>query len=374
MKKTAGIAAAFLISCSAIFAAEPAPKTPAPPAKARRTPSPEIPAEKFYKNIQVFQGLPSTDLMPAMNFMANSLGVKCSFCHVTDNTGRWPMERDDKAAKGRAREMIRMVREINRANFKGRLEVTCATCHHGSHDPVSTPPLLAESAAAHAASPAPPAAEPSVDAVLGKYMSAIGGADAMSKVRTRRLRGTFTGGDGEPHPIEILQADSKKYRSSVTVKDGVFTIAFDGKAGTTGGPDWNNPMQPSEIERIRWRAELFPAAGLKSEFPALAVHGHEAVAGRNAWVLQARDAEGRKATFWFDAENGFLLRALRFQRTALGDTPEQADYADYRDVDGVKVPFTIRHTAPDRTDTVTAAEVVQNVALDDSLFAPAPAK
>ena len=68
----------------------------------RRAPEdavPDVPAEKFYKNIQVFQGLPSTEIMPAMNFMANSLGVKCSYCHVTNDTGRWPVERDDKAAK-----------------------------------------------------------------------------------------------------------------------------------------------------------------------------------------------------------------------------------------------------------------------------------
>ncbi len=360
VKRISALGCCALLTALSAFAAQPP----------RKTPSPEIPAEKFYKNIQVFQGLPSTELMPAMSFMANSLGVKCSFCHVTDNTGRWPMERDDKAAKGKAREMIRMMREINKANFPGRLAVTCATCHHGSHDPVSTPPLLAESAAAHPASAAAAPAEPSVDAVLSKSIAAVGGKEAIEKIHTRRLRGSFTGGDGEPHPIEISQTSSGKYRSSVSLKDGAFTIVFDGKAGTTGGPTWNNPMEPSEIERIRWRADLFPAADLKSRFPTLAVRGRESVGGRDAWILQARDADGKKATFWFDAEDGLLLRTLRFQRTALGDTPEQADYSDYRDVDGVKVPFTIRHTAPDRTDTIAATELKQNVEIDEKAFAP----
>lgn len=360
VKRIPALCGCALLTALSAFAAQPP----------RKTPSPEIPAEKFYKNIQVFQGLPSTELMPAMNFMANSLGVKCSFCHVTDNTGRWPMDRDDKAAKGRAREMILMMREINKANFKGRLEVTCATCHHGSHDPVSTPPLLAESAAAHPASGAAAPAEPSVDAVLSKSIAAVGGRDAIEKIHTRRLRGSFTGGDGEPHPIEISQTSSGKYRSSVSLEDGAFTMVFDGKAGTTGGPTWNNPMEPSEIERIRWRADLFPAADLKSRFPTLAVRGHESIAGKDAWILQARGAEGKRATFWFDAGDGLLLRTLRFQRTALGDTPEQADYSDYRDVDGVKVPFSIRHTAPDRTDTIAATEIQQNVSIDDGSFQP----
>jgi hypothetical protein len=369
LPKTAVLTAAALLS---ILALGPLSAADAP----RKTPSPDVPAEKFYKNIQVFQGLPSTELMPAMNFMANSLGVKCSYCHVTTDSGRWPVERDDKAAKGRAREMIRMTREINKANFKGRLEVTCATCHHGANDPISTPPLQAESAAAHSAgSAAAPAAMPSVDAVLEKYFAAVGGKDAIAKIRNRELEGSFTGGDGEPHPIEIAQTASGAYRSSVKVKEGSFTIVFDGKTGTSGGPSWNNPMQPDEVERIRSRARLFPAADLKERFPALAVRGSEKIDGRDAWLVTARAADGARMSFWFDAENGLLLRTLQRQRTALGDIPERADYSDYRDVGGVQVPFTIRHEAPDRGDTVAAASIRQNIEIPDSTFtAPEPEK
>jgi hypothetical protein len=363
LRRFLSLAAIFVVIAAAARAAD----------VPRKTPSPDVPAEKFYKNIQVFQGLPSTEIMPAMNFMANSLGVKCSYCHVTNDTGRWPVERDDKAAKGRAREMIRMMREINKANFKGKLEVTCATCHHGSNDPASMPPLLAEAAAAHpaGASAAPPAS-PSVDAVLEKYAAAIGGKEPLAKIRNREITGTFTGGDGEPHPIQITQTASGQYRSSVKVNEGSFTIVFNGTTGTSGGPSWNNPMQPDEVERIRTRARLFPAAGLKEKFPALAVRGSEKVDGRDAWLVTARADDGARMSFWFDAENGLLLRTLQRQHTALGDIPEQADYFDYREVDGVKVPFTIRHTAPDRGDTITATEIKQNVDVPVSLFtAPA---
>ncbi len=334
--------------------------------EARRHPTPDVPAEKFYKNIQVLQGLPSDQLMPVMNFMADSLGVKCSYCHVTNDTGRWPMEKDDKAAKNTARKMIRMMREIDGANFKGRAAVTCATCHHGSTEPASMPPLLG-SVPAH---PEMPAGAPSVDAVLEKYTEAVGGKDAIARIRNRELHGTFTGGDEKPHPIEIRQTADGRYRSEVKVEQGAFTIVFDGKAGTSGGPTRNNPMQPDEMERIRWRALLFPGADLKSRFPALAVRGKETIDGRDAWIVMGRDAAGGRETFWFDAGNGLLLRTLQSQHTAFGDIPERADYSDYRDVDGVKVPFTIRHTAPDRTDTIRAEEVKQNVELPDSTFAP----
>src|SRR4051812_1749478 len=104
-------------------------------AQARKRPSPDVPAEKFYKNIQVFQRLPSDQLTPAMNFMAASLGVRCTHCHVKNDTGRWPMEKDDKETKLVARKMIAMTRDINKANFGGRTTVTCATCHAGKKKP-----------------------------------------------------------------------------------------------------------------------------------------------------------------------------------------------------------------------------------------------
>src|SRR5712675_2029571 len=88
-------------------------------------------AAEVNKNIQVLKTLPAVDLFPAMQFIAASLGVSCEYCHVTDNTGRWPMEKDDKAPKLVARRMLTMVQEINKTHFNGQNRITCASCHHG---------------------------------------------------------------------------------------------------------------------------------------------------------------------------------------------------------------------------------------------------
>src|SRR6185369_8402265 len=79
-------------------------------------------AEQVFKNIQVFKGLPSSQLLGAMNFMAGSLGVACTHCHVPNQFAK-----DDKSAKQTARQMILMMRKINDDNFGGKLNVNCAT-------------------------------------------------------------------------------------------------------------------------------------------------------------------------------------------------------------------------------------------------------
>src|ERR1051326_9097945 len=90
------------------------------------------PAEQVFKNIQVLKGTPAYQVVPSMQFIANSLGMACEFCHV-----RGALDKDDKKPKQTARQMIEMQMAINRDNFKGGREGTCYSCHRGAHDPVA---------------------------------------------------------------------------------------------------------------------------------------------------------------------------------------------------------------------------------------------
>ena len=92
-------------------------------------------AEEAYKNIQVLKGIPAPQLMKAMNFFTQWLGVKCDHCHVAG-----AFDKDDKPAKVTARAMWRMVHKINEDNFAGSNPVTCWTCHRGQTKPQSLPP------------------------------------------------------------------------------------------------------------------------------------------------------------------------------------------------------------------------------------------
>jgi hypothetical protein len=99
-------------------------------------------ASEQFKNIQVLKDLPADQLYPTMHFMSDSLGIECVDCHV-GIPGQVDGEKDDKQMKLKARKMIRMTMEINKANFDGYKSgpaVTCYTCHRGSRQPLTTPP------------------------------------------------------------------------------------------------------------------------------------------------------------------------------------------------------------------------------------------
>ena len=96
-------------------------------------------SKEKYKNIKVLKDLPAADLIPYMHAYNTALGVKCDFCHVVnaDHTG---FEKDDKPMKGKAREMIVLVKDLNGKYKTVDKKATCAMCHHGQAEPQTTMP------------------------------------------------------------------------------------------------------------------------------------------------------------------------------------------------------------------------------------------
>jgi len=117
----------------------------------------------------------------------------------------------------------------------------------------------------------------------------------------------------------------------------------------------------------------FPGA-LKQAFPRWRA-GVTTLDDRDVYVLQAA-AQGRQTpvNLYFDSESGLLVRMLRFTDTAVGRVPTQIDFADYREVSGIKIPFRTTATWTDGQATIELAEVAVNTAIDNARFLrPAPA-
>jgi outer membrane lipoprotein-sorting protein len=88
------------------------------------------------------------------------------------------------------------------------------------------------------------------------------------------------------------------------------------------------------------------------------------------YIVQATPASGPPEKLYFDTESGLLLKR-DFERITLEDGIVQYEmvYSDYRDVDGLKLPFTIERRSPDSTMILKFADVKNNAALEASAFA-----
>jgi photosynthetic reaction center cytochrome c subunit len=85
-------------------------------------------------------------------------------------------------------------------------------------------------------------------------------------------------------------------------------------------------------------------------------------------VLNAQRPNLPPVRLYFDPKTGLLVRMVRLANTAVGRNPTQIDYADYREVDGVKMPFRWTLSRPNGRFTIQLSEVKQNVPIEDSRF------
>ena len=340
--------------------------------------------EQTRKNIKVLQGLPESRLFPLMNFVGNSLGVKCSYCHVRNADNRWVWESDEKPSKQIARRMMRMVMDLNRANGADftRGAVTCYTCHRGQPTPVNLPPMPSLGSAHEEGGPflesaATESAHPSPEQILEKYLMAVGGRAAVSKVRTVVMRGVAERTQGRTGPVEIImRAPDSFYLTATIPQQGTFMQSYSGASGWLSSPKGQRQLSSADVAVVRRQAETFDVIKIHEPFPQLAFAGTEQVAGRNAYVLESMLNPGTKQKLYFDTETGLLLRKVVLTETVLAPIPEQFDFEDYREVQGLKIPFTIRYSAADTYDSSLRkfSEIKLNVPVEDSVFKMPPAQ
>ena len=347
------------------------------------------PVEQVQKNIQVLTGLPSSQLLPVMHFMRTSLGVRCDYCHIAENNKYWM---DDKPAKQTARRMLRMVSEINKANFGGRPVVTCNSCHRGSTKPVGTP-AIGQGAFTNTtfdeAPPKPPEVLPGADQLFERYVQALGGSAAVDKIRTRTMTVTLLRpkliNSGTSRATILNRGESVTIESFIKVPDKYFAISrtadvmvrqgFNGKLGWTQTATQLIEMNEAQTTRMKRQADLYRDLKLKERYSTARVTGRERIGDREVWVVEGQSVDNKKERLSFDVATGFLLRRIVFTEIKLGLDPEQTDYEDYRKVDGVWLPFTVRTSYLDDNHYGTTriiTRIKQNVQIDDAKFEMPP--
>lgn len=368
-------------------------QTPATAAKEQT-----IAQEGREKNVKLLGDLPVSQFIPVMNYFAVSMGRRCNYCHVV-NQGQWDYASDAKAEKNTAREMIKLVLGTNQTLSGLKLDpVACYTCHRGRNSPQSTitlplpvpspPPGGGQGQGRPAGAPAgpgatgTPGAQPQgsptprptptpAEEIINKYITAIGGQANVDKVKSRTLKGSTTNGPANAVPLEIEQAPPNKFHIRATLEQGMFERGFDGQVGWEKSPRGVRQLDPTEVWRMQNSITLWGNLKLKEQYTRMRTVGRDKVGDRDAYVILATRSDTDVERLFFDVETGLLLRRITYLRTMVGTIPEQFDFEDYRDVDGVKLPFIVRVSSVDAGNPVsvrTFSEMKLNTPVDESKF------
>jgi Photosynthetic reaction centre cytochrome C subunit len=347
--------------------------------------APEPPAALRRPNLQVLTQVPESQLFLMMNAISDSLGVRCDYCHVRESpdpaktwslAGGWKWDREDKPTKKIARDMIRMVLDVNERYAGGRMTVTCYTCHRGASAPERFPPLPPRDYSTISEVASRPL--PSVDDLWNAYTRGVFGAGLPRRFSTTAMSATDDRSEGRHGGIDVVFKQEDRVRMTFRMPpDPVVSQAVNGDTGWLATSTGVRPLRTDEVARARKSALRFGA--IKIERPAnLRVTGIERNGGRDVYVA-AVDVDARTRTMlFFDVATGLLARERTITETTLVPLQEQIDYEDYRSVDGVMLPFVMRSSdgAPFDTSVRTFTSIRHDVNVDDATFerpgVPAP--
>jgi len=362
-------------------------------------------AEQVFKNIRALRGIPVDDFLETMGIMTAALQFDCSDCHEAAGTDKvdWAA---DTPRKIMARAMVNMVATINRTNFGGRQMVTCWTCHRNRDKPLVTPTMetiYSEPALVQDDVIAQFPGLPAPESILDKYIQASGGAQRLAGLTSFVGKGTSVGfgGFGGGGDVEIAAKAPDKRATIILFKEetgrGDQIRTYDGRTGwvrtplnvlgefqLTGGDldGYRLDAQlsfPGQIKQILTNLKTGPPTTI-TDLPAPSSQAslqQDVTLGQSHTVdvVQGTGPRGLLVTLYFDRQTGLLLRELRYGSTPIGRVPTQIDYANYRDVNGIKLPFRITYAWLDGRDSIVLTEIKTNVPVDDAKFArPAPLK
>src|SRR5215510_912209 len=221
---------------------------------------------------------------------------------------------------------------------------------------------------------------PTVDQILDKYVQAIGGKAAFEKLKTRVMKGTWENlTTSRVSPIEI-------YAKAPNKRVEIFLIGdYDSSRGFNGAVGWSLNMTETGFRELsghglaaeKREAEFYREIKLRELYPKSTLAGKEKVGDREAYVIEATPAEGDSEKLYFDVQTGLLIRRDgkqempkdgRIPVESMIKIPVESYFEDYREIDGVKLPFTVRHSLPGVRTITKFKEIKHNTPIEDAKF------
>lgn len=224
------------------------------------------------------------------------------------------------------------------------------------------------------------AAAQTADDIVDKSITALGGRAAIAKITSRSTTGSMavsTPGGDVAGSIEILNEAPNKVRRVIVLDLSAFgappaTIEqrFDGtSAYVSDSTRGESALTASQLDNLKNGIFPTPLLDYKTRGTKIALAGKEKVADRDAFVLTMTPAAGPVTRLFVDAESYLPVRTVVTLDVPEAGTQQQtADLSDYREIDGLKVPFVIKGSSPMQTFTITVKKVEHNVKIDPAMF------
>ncbi len=223
-----------------------------------------------------------------------------------------------------------------------------------------------------AVTPAPGASLPSGAELLDRYIEVTGGKGSYDKIRTRHATGKLTfSGMGIEGPLSMWQSRPDKLRLEVDLQGLGRT-----ESGSDGEVVWENnfmtgPRVLTGVERaiVMRTSSLHAESNWRDYYSEANCIGSGSVDDRPTYEVVLTPDEGKPVTFHFDQETGLIAKMSMVVESPMGEIPTDTYPSDYREIDGILVPFRTKSKVLTMNQIIQFDSVEHNGEIPDERFA-----
>ena len=149
---------------------------------------------------------------------------------------------------------------------------------------------------------------------------------------------------------------------------GLIKQGFDGRTAWNLSDKGMQSLGGSELAALA-AADFYREINLRDMYARIKLVGKVKEGYRELYMVEAAPRTSAAETLYFDAESGLLIHRDVTRRTpSQGLMRCEIYFSDWREVDGVKLPFRMTQSVPNRTFVFTLADIKHNVPVDEAIF------
>lgn len=205
--------------------------------------------------------------------------------------------------------------------------------------------------------------------VMDNYLSAIGGEDKVRALKDIKMvmKSEMQGRELE---ITIMSKAPNMSLTNVTM-DGmaVMTQIFNGTDASIRQMGQPAPVDENQKKDMAFEAAIVSEIAIKDMELNAELKGIESIDGINTYAVEITKPSGGKAIYYYDIETGLKLRTSAIIQSPQGEIVQDTDLADYKEVEGVKFPFSLTLPMGPMKMNAVAESIEVNTGIQDSEFA-----
>jgi hypothetical protein len=202
---------------------------------------------------------------------------------------------------------------------------------------------------------------PSVQEVFARFGEALGQSKTVT-VNSQIAKGTIDViGVSRGGSFEIYAKNpGKTLTRTRTIPFGESKLGFNGRARWTYVTNRSSRLGAVELSGLEWFARVSNPGWLKMNYSKIVLVGKSSIGFREVYLIELQPQQGAAEQLYLDASTHLPVR--------VNGSGLEIYFDDWREVGGVKCPFSLTQSSSGLKLKVTLQEVRHNVAVDDALF------